>query len=57
MVGARTIELPPDLDDLIRKFGGYATITPQGWAEYYTDLARWQAAHRWPAGAVKDQQP
>ena len=36
----------PDLQELIRKHGGYDKITPEAWAEYDRVLAEWQEAKR-----------
>ena len=29
---------PPSLDDLIKRFGGYAKITPEGWEQFDYDV-------------------
>jgi hypothetical protein len=36
----------PDLQELVRKHGGYDKITPEAWAEYDRVLAEWQEAKR-----------
>ena len=52
---ARKLELPPDLPEFIRKHGGYANVTPEGWREWERIKAEWQARNHNPAGALKDQ--
>jgi hypothetical protein len=37
---------PPDLHEFIRRFGGYAKVTPEGWAEWDLLNAQYQARHR-----------
>ena len=51
----RKPELPPDLPEFIRKQGGYANVTPEGWREWERIKAEWQARNHNPAGALKDQ--
>ena len=51
----RKSELPPDLPEFIRKHGGYANVTPEGWREWERIKAEWQARNHNPAGALKDQ--
>jgi hypothetical protein len=34
---------PPDLQELVRKFGGYHKITHEAWAECDAAMAAWQA--------------
>lgn len=36
----------PDLGALIERCGGYARITPEAWAEFDAQAARWKARHR-----------
>lgn len=38
-LGRRILTDPPSLHDWIRKFGGYARITAEGWAEYDRAMA------------------
>jgi hypothetical protein len=39
---------PPDLQKLERAYGGYSKITPEAWARYDADVARWQIErHFW----------
>jgi hypothetical protein len=33
---------PPDLHELIRKYGAYSQITPQAWAQYDREMERWK---------------
>jgi hypothetical protein len=35
---------PPSLHDWIKRFGGCANITPEGWAEYDAAMAEWREA-------------
>ena len=51
----RKPELPPDLPAFIRKHGGYANVTPEGWREWERIKGEWQARNHNPAGALKDQ--
>jgi hypothetical protein len=37
---------PPDLQELVARFGGYSKITAEGWAEYDTAMAEWQLKRR-----------
>ena len=41
----RKPELPPDLPEFIRKHGGYANVTPEGWREWERIKAEWQPRH------------
>jgi hypothetical protein len=34
---------PPRLLDLVRKFGGYDKITPEGWADWDRETAEYRA--------------
>jgi hypothetical protein len=36
---------PPDLQELVARFGGYNKITPEAWAEY-DQVAEYQARRR-----------
>ncbi len=42
----------PDLQELIRRYGGYDKITAEAWAEWDREKAEWQQA-RWLALAEK----
>lgn len=33
---------PPDLQELVRRFGGYSKIPPAAWEEHDRALAAWQ---------------
>lgn len=33
---------PPDLQELVRAYGGYDRITPEAWAAYDRELAEWR---------------
>ena len=37
---------PPDLQELVRRFGTYSAITPEAWAEYDAELADWDSRRR-----------
>jgi hypothetical protein len=37
---------PPDLQELVARFGGYDKITPEAWAEYDRAMAEWQLKRR-----------
>jgi hypothetical protein len=37
---------PPDLQELVKRFGGYSNITPQAWAENDAAMLRWQERRR-----------
>jgi len=37
---------PPDLAELIRKYGGYWDIPEEAWREYLTAIDRWQLERR-----------
>ena len=37
---------PPDLQELVRRFGGYPKITPQAWADYDQGMVDWQRERR-----------
>jgi hypothetical protein len=37
---------PPDLQELVARFGGYDKITPEAWAEYDRAMAEWQIKRR-----------
>jgi hypothetical protein len=37
---------PPDLGELIKRFGSYAAITPAVWADFDRAMAAYQAARR-----------
>ena len=52
----RKPELLPDLPEFIRKHGGYANVTPEGWREWERIKAEWQARNHNPAGALKDHE-
>jgi hypothetical protein len=39
-------ERPPDLQELVKRFGGFDKITPEAWAEYDAAVAKWQARRR-----------
>ena len=43
-LGRRIFADPPNLRDWIRRFGGYAKITAEGWAEYAAAMAEWREA-------------
>jgi hypothetical protein len=36
----------PDLQELVRRFGGYDKITPEAWEEYDRAMAEWQERRR-----------
>ena len=36
----------PDLQKLVRQYGGYNRITPEAWAKWDRDSAAWQARRR-----------
>ena len=33
---------PPDLQELVQRYGGYDKITHEGWAQFAKDMAKWQ---------------
>jgi len=37
---------PPDLQELLARFGGYDKITPEAWAAYDKAMAVWQRRRR-----------
>jgi hypothetical protein len=37
---------PPDLQELVARFGGYNKITAEGWAEYDRAMAEYQQQRR-----------
>jgi hypothetical protein len=41
-IGRRLFKDPPDLHALIRRYGGYHLIPPEGWAEYAAAMKQWQ---------------
>jgi hypothetical protein len=43
VLGRRVTTQPPNLQDWIEKYGGYAGITERGWAEYDAEMRRWNA--------------
>jgi hypothetical protein len=42
MLGRKILTAPPNLHDWIKHFGGYAKITPEGWADYNRAIAVWR---------------
>jgi hypothetical protein len=42
MLGRCILKPPPDLHAWIRKYGGYADITAEGWAEYNEAKRQWE---------------
>jgi hypothetical protein len=36
---------PPDLQDLVRKYGGYHLIPPEAWTQYDQALVNWNAEY------------
>ena len=56
----RVVIHPPQLKDLIAKFGGHDLITPAAWARWDAEQAIWQRCHRddrcviyvWPDGSI-----
>jgi hypothetical protein len=42
----RYVDDPPDLHEFISRFGGYAAVTAEGWAEWDRLNAEWQQARR-----------
>jgi hypothetical protein len=34
---------PPDLQELVRRFGTYDQITPEAWAAFDAEMANWKA--------------
>jgi hypothetical protein len=43
-LGRVILREPPRLGDWIKRFGGYANITAEGWAEYDAAMAKWREA-------------
>jgi hypothetical protein len=41
---------PPDLQELVRQYGGYDRITPEAWAKWDRDNAAWHARRRFKYG-------
>jgi hypothetical protein len=37
---------PPDLQELVARFGGYDKITPEGWEQHHRASADWQEQRR-----------
>lgn len=49
VLGYKILKEPPNLlHDWIRRFGGYAKITIEGWADYNEAIAQWREATRQP---------
>jgi hypothetical protein len=46
---------PPDLAELIAKYGSYSNITAQGWVQYDIALAEWRDRVRYDE-AEKDRE-
>jgi hypothetical protein len=42
---------PPDLQELVERFGGYEKISPEAWAEFAAAMAEWDIERRmWTCG-------
>jgi hypothetical protein len=48
---------PPDLQDLIGRFGGYANIPPEAWVEHDRAMAAWKQARGIGTGLPGKKQP
>ena len=46
---------PPDLQELVRKYGGYSQITDVAWERYDRDLKQWKDDLRNGRLDVEDQ--
>jgi hypothetical protein len=43
MKGERRLRRPPpDLQELVRRYGTYPQVTPQAWAQYDHQMERWK---------------
>ena len=42
VLGRKILQDPPSLRDWITRFGGYAKITPEGWADYNRAMNEWR---------------
>lgn len=36
----------PNLQELVRQYGGYDKVTPEAWAQYDREFAEWQTWRR-----------
>lgn len=57
MASERRLLKPPDLQELVNRFGGYKEVLPEAWATYRFDMKTWLELHRRKQGAVLDDDP
>jgi hypothetical protein len=48
---------PPDLQELVARYGGYNRITPEAWAKYDRAVAEWKASRGIGIGVAGKNQP